>query len=351
VRQWDLAHVESTNRWEIIDLPASDRPEHLVSPLQDRPGTVVLWEQMDRVLGYKVPWGDKARTGFLRMAEQLDEHLAMVFHRFLGGEARRRKKLKITINGTVVEPWDPFAREEKATISLASKQFEVQTDDGPGLAGYTAFILPHQHAFSTPKAFDRYSGPSKWNYQQGFYIYRSDRMIQSGGWCHMRTSDEHTKLARVSLEFLPDLDSAFQLNVSKARVLLPADLRGQLKPFIEEVARQARKVYGSGPKVPGRPAGGDATGGQPTSQPDPDLDPPGSPAVSAGAEQSPGGAGQHVPTGAGRSVGNIPAQPLSREIGRALDAAAVRAGETAAMSKIRRALKQNNPEIANDIGW
>ena len=348
VRQWDLAHVESTNKWEIIDLPADERSEHLISPLQHQPGTVVLWEKLDRVvLGYKIPWGDKARAGFLRTAEQLDEHLAMVFHRFLSGEARRRKKLKITINGTVVEPWDPFAREEKATIRLVAKQLDVQTDNGPGLTGYTAFILPHQHAFSTPKAFDRYSGPAKWNYQQGFYIYRSDRMIQSGGWCHMRTSDEHTKLARVALEFLPDLDSAFQLNVSKARVLLPADLRTQLKPFIEEVTRQARKVYGSGPKAPGRPVGG--TAGRPLVQPNPDQ--LGNTTRGVGAAQALGGADRKAPAGAGPSGESIPAQSLPREIGRALDAAAVKAGETAALTKIKRVLKQNSPEIANDIGW
>lgn len=348
VRQWDLAHVESTNRWEIIDLPSDERPEHLTSPLQDRPGTVVLWEKLDRVLGYKVPWGDKARAGFLRMAEQLDEHLAMVFHRFLSGEARRRKRLKITINGTVVDPWDPFAREEKASISLASRQFEVQTDDGPGLAGYTAFILPHQHAFSTPKAFDRYSGPSKWNYQQGFYIYRCDRMIQSGGWCHMRTSDEHTKLARVALEFLPDLDYAFQLNVSKARVLLPSDLRSQLKPHVEEVARQARKVYGSGPRAPGRPPGGSTAGRQPDPQPDPVPDPPGDTDGSADRGGSTGGANDRGPAGTGPS-GRMQHAPGA--IGRALDAAAVRAGESAALTKIRSMLRQDNPEIADDIGW
>ena len=339
VRQWDLAHVESTNKWEIINLPADERPEHLTAPLQEHAGTVVLWEKLDRVLGYKIPWGDKARSGFLRMAEQLDEHLAMVFHRFLSGEARRKKGLKITINGTVVEPWDPFAREEKATIRLTRKQFEVQTDNGLGLVGYTAFILPHQHAFSSPKAFERHSGPSKWNYQQGFYIYRSDRMIQSGGWSHMRTSDEHTKLARVALEFLPDLDSAFELNVSKARVNLPSGLRSQVKPLVEELAKQARKVYGSGPKVPGKPVSV-GVGRQPPAQPGAGTGPV------AGS-----GNGQQPSAGTGTSGGNVAAPVLPVIIGRALDSAAVQAGETAALTKIKRVLKQSHPEIAHDIGW
>ena len=345
VRQWDLAHVEATNRWEIIDLAADERPEHLVSPLQDHAGTVVLWERLDRVLGYKIPWGDKARSGFLRMAEQLDEHLAMVFHRFLNGDATRKKRLKITINGTAVEPWDPFAREEKATIKFTQKQVEVQGDDGPGLVGYAAFILPHQHAFSSQKAFDHYSGPAKWNFQQGFYIYRSDRMIQSGGWCHMRTSDEHTKLARVALEFLPDLDSAFELNVSKANVNLPADLRFQMKPLVEELAKQARKVYGSGPKAPGRPHGGSI--GDPPSV-DPRL---GTNSAGTGAAGDSGVDARRPSTGAGVIGRTIGPPILPTDIGKALDSAAVQVGETVALTKIKRVLRQGNPEIAHDIGW
>jgi hypothetical protein len=158
-RQWDLDHVEKSNKWEIIDVPADERPDVLVEPLRDSAGTVVLWELMDRVLGYKIPWGDRARNGFLRLADELDQHLGMVFHRFLAGEAKRRKKLKIILNDITIEAWDPFARDEKATIKLPPKQLEIHGDSGPGLVAYTPYILPAQDRFSSLKAFNRYAGP------------------------------------------------------------------------------------------------------------------------------------------------------------------------------------------------
>jgi len=96
-------------------------------PLQQHTGTVVLWEALDRALDYKLPWGESARKGILRLAEQLDIHLGMVFHRFLTGKAQRKKKLAITVNGHAVEPWDPFARAEQHTSALPEQEFEVRT--------------------------------------------------------------------------------------------------------------------------------------------------------------------------------------------------------------------------------
>jgi hypothetical protein len=323
-RQWDLAHVEKSNRWEIIDIPADERPDALVEPLQSSTGTVVLWELMDRVLGYKVPWGDRAKNGFLKLADELDRHLGMMFHRFLSGEARRRRKLRITLNGTLVEAWDPFARDEKATLRLSSNQIEVHGDDGPGLVAYTPYILPSQERFSSLKAFTRSAGPGKWNYQQGFYIYRADRMIQSGGWSYMRTSDEHTKLARVALDFWPDLDSAFDLNVAKARVNLPADLKAQLQPHIEQLIKQARKAYSPLPENPSPPSGGAGSRGSGSGD---------------GRRTSPHGRSVSEPT-----TGNS-------HIGRALDDAASAIGEDSALKRIRKALKNKDPDTATQIGW
>jgi hypothetical protein len=347
VRQWDLEHVTTTNKWEIINIPADERSSILVDPLQERVGTVVLWDRMDRVLEYKVPWGERARSSFLQTVERLDLHLGMVFHRFLSGEARRRKKLTITINGTTVEPWDPFARDEKATIAYADHQFEVQDNDGRGLVGYTAFVLPHQDYFSSMKAFNRYAGPAKWNFQQGFYIYRADRMIQSGGWCRLRTSDEHTKLARIALDFRTDMDSAFELNISKARVSLPVGLRNQLRSHVEELVKQARKVYGSGVKTSSQPPRDGAsgnTGGTSSVAPSSRSYPP---SVMEGR--------MFVAEKAGALAvaesREIPAGPQRKRIGRALESAAARIGETSVLNRIRKALREDDPEMANDIGW
>src|SRR6266508_1186447 len=233
---------EGADSWlRVADASRCD--EQLVEPLRYQLGTVVLWQQLDRVLGYKLPTGERARNGFLALSERLHDHLGMVFHRFLAGEIPRRRKLTITVNGTKVEPWDPFARDEPATEVLPVREFEVRTSTGIGLVRLRPFVLPRQDRFSSESAFVRAGGPARWNSQQGLYIYRANRMIQSGGWCRMRTKDEHSKLARAALDFHPDLDSAFEVNVAKATVSLPTDLRERLREPIDDLARWAQRVY------------------------------------------------------------------------------------------------------------
>ena len=337
VRQWNLEHVKRTDRWEIMNIPPDGRSATMVDPLDDTVGTVVLWEQLDRVFRYRIPWGERARAGFFRLADDLNNHLGMVFHRFLAGEARRRKKLRITINGTPVEPWDPYARDERATVKLEGLQFEISGDHGTGLVSYTPYILPSQDRFSSRRAFDHYAGPSKWNFQQGFYVYRADRMIQGGGWCHMRTSDEHTKLARVALDFRPDLDPAFEVNFAKTKVILPADLRTQLKPHVEQLTKLARKAYTPESTKSSAPSGTGGAGTQSETQ----------------AKLSPYIPGQ-LPSRPQENTGIADPPPrfdLNGRLGRILEDAAVKAGEVAALDKIKDVLRVENPDAAREIGW
>lgn len=317
VRRWDLDFVQKSNKWEIEILGSDERPDILEEPLQEHTGTVVLWESLERVLKYKVAWGERSQNALYKLAEQLDQHLGMVFHRFLSGEARRRKKLEIVINGTAVQPWDPYARDEKATEKFPPQEFELHTDEGKGLVRYQPFILPTKDKFSTVRAFEKMSGPERWNRQQGFYIYRADRMIQSGGWCRMRTADEHTKLARAAIDFYPDLDSAFEVNVAKFRVTLPPELKDQLEEPAERLAKRAKAVY-SGEK---HGAGGGGT-------------------IGNGASAKRTAHNNGSATSAKRS-----------SFKRALEQAAADADESEALRKIIRAFCKRFPELAGEFGF
>jgi hypothetical protein len=68
-------------------------------------------------------------------------------------------------------------------------------------------------------------------------------MIQSGGWSNLRAPDEHTKLARVAVSFLPKLDEAFKINVAKMRVQMPPQIRDAVRDAIGPVVKLAREVY------------------------------------------------------------------------------------------------------------
>jgi hypothetical protein len=239
---WDLDHIERTNRWEVISNERNGLDPAIRNPLKETTGTVVVWQRLDRILGYKHPYGELARKRLSTMCRELELHLGMVFHRFLSGEVRGRK-LKILLNGNTIAAWDPFARDERRTKALTPIVIPVSHEGVNGEVKLEPFVLPHQQDFSSPDAFRRASGPASWNQQQGFYIYRSGRLIQSGGWCRLRTADEHSKLARVALSFLPALDEAFRVNVAKMRVQLPSQIREQIEQAIKPVLRMAQEAY------------------------------------------------------------------------------------------------------------
>lgn len=324
-RVLDLDHIEKTNRWEVHRIDASDLADNLTDPLREGTGTVVLWESLDRILSYKVPWGERAKAGLLTLAERLDQHLGMVFHRFLDGSANRRKRLAITINGTTVEPWNPFAIDEKYTEKLTEQEFEITSPSGKGVVRFRPYVLPPRERFSDEAAFNRAGGPERWNKQQGFYVYRADRLIQSGGWSWMRTADEHTKLARAALEFFPDLDSAFEINVAKMRVSLPADLRELLKEPVERLAKRAREIYDR--KTAGAKSGGHT-----------------SPSGFAGSGDGRVAGGSH-------SSARLVPSSKQRNARNALERAARKTGEEKALASIVSELVKDDPEVARELGW
>jgi hypothetical protein len=243
---WDLQHIEKTNRWEILRLERQGLGPAIREPLKESTGTVVLWQRLDRILGYKHPYGEQARKRISAMCRDLERHLAMVFHRFLAGEIRR-KKLKILINGNEVHPWDPFARTERKCKTLTPVVLKLEHEGVSGEVKLEPYVLPHQNEFSSPEAFRHASGPSSWNQQQGFYVYRAGRLIQSGGWCRLRTSDEHTKLARIALSFIPAMDEAFKINVAKMRVQLPPQIGELIEQAVGPVIKMAQETYRKSP--------------------------------------------------------------------------------------------------------
>ena len=240
IRQWDLDHVARTDAWELTSLTASSAPRSVVEPIRKQPGTVVLWERLDRLVSFSNPDGKRAAAAISKDARRIGAHLGVIFHRFLNGEVKG-PKLKLTVNGDQVRSWDPFSRGEDATIVL--KRQHVRGDEGTLLAVVRPYILPPQSAFSSREAHEAAAGPRRWNRQQGFYIYRQDRMVQSGGWSRLRTMDEHSKLARIGIDIPAGTEEAWRLNVAKVSASVPETLRPALRTIVGGVVGRAQEIY------------------------------------------------------------------------------------------------------------
>lgn len=239
-RQLSLDVILEWDQWLIVDPGRTPAVCAAVELLDEQMSTVVIWEDLDRLLPGRRDTGF-ARRRLQTLRRRLSEHLSMVFHRFLEGETDR--PVVITVDGEKLHPWDPFAADEPATRELPAQAFEITYGALVGTVGLRRWVLPARQRFSSTERFDRLAGPLKWNRQQGLYVYRSDRLVQWGGWAGLRAIDEHTKLARASLEFSTDLDTAFAINVAKMKVSLPAELRQMLERPVAELCQRAETAY------------------------------------------------------------------------------------------------------------
>ncbi len=343
IRQLNLDLIEETNRWEIVSIPKEDYSEALWRSLLDHTGTVVQWENLDRMLQYDPPDGMRARSGFMRLIRELEEHLSMVFHRFLSGEIEGRRKLEITINDVPLEAWDPFAREERNTLKLKESTIPIVGSGGLFSVHVSPYVLPSREKFSSTEAFKRSSGPSKWNAQQGFYIYRHNRMIQAGNWCRMRTADEHTKLARIALDLDSRSDSSLGLNIMKSSIIFPENMKKSLSEIVDETVKLARKAYTPDGK---------------TEKPYPNLN--GGTMATRSVSVSPlfgvHGDMPHVEVQANkeRTEQQHQSDHSTGEVqtpGMILERAAEIVGESKALTKIKNVIVMQNPDIAKMLGW
>lgn len=304
-RSLDLDFINRTDKWEVLD--TSDEPEtaEAQGQLEKGHGTVTTWRKLDRLLPVKAPEGGWARRRIEGLAGKLSTHLSLVFHRFLEGQ--RCGKITIEVNGEELEPWDPFVPHEPGTKQLGVDHFEVEHDGLTGTVELERFLLPTKEEFTSRESFENASGPEKWNRQQGIYIYRANRLVQWGGWAGIRTIDEHSKMARCSLDFSTDLDEAFNINVAKMRVSLPSQLRKMLSRPINELCIEADAAYRRSARK----------------------------SVAHSEETMP------------RDFVN---SESGATIGVALKSAAVRTGNYDALKKISKLLREEMPEVADHLG-
>ncbi len=235
---WDLDHIRRKGAaWELLEgVPAG--LEGLASARDDGSyGTLVIWDRIDFGRVREAP----AHAAFLAQIERAEQHLAMVFHRYLDGDARR---LRFTLNGRRIKAWDPFLQDHPSTIPRP----EQPLDSGGVRIGVRGFILPHPDRFSNAEDLDRAGGPEGWTAQQGFYVYRQKRLLSAGGWLGLGgsrawTREEFGRLARIRVDLPNSIDEDWRIDIRKAQARPPAALQSELTRIAADVRRIAREVF------------------------------------------------------------------------------------------------------------
>lgn len=234
--RWDLDYLanESQGDWHLLEGadPNSGPIEQYISSSH---GTLVLWEVMDRIVteGF-------SKEDFLDLIEKIDQTLGMIFHRFLSGD---KPRMKISINGRAVKPWDPFMTHNSFTMASPDVDFKTSS----GVIKVKGYVLPHKDQL-TDQEYERWGGPEGWNSQQGFYIYRNDRLLVSGGWLGLGTRrawtrEEAHRLARISIDISNKSDMDWKIDIRKSIARPPHTIRPRLIKISEDIRSKARRVF------------------------------------------------------------------------------------------------------------
>lgn len=234
-RCWDLDVIANSNDWRLLRTADTAAETHL-RPLATQPnGTIVLWQNLDRLTHGQDPQSDRHQQRFLERIDGVRRHLGLVFHRLMTGP----EAVEIFVNDRPIEPWDPFLEHHPATHRLPTDPLRL----GGVRVPVRAYVLPHVSKLSKAE-HEAGGGPRGWLAHQGFYVYRRDRLLVAGDWLGFGwTKDEHLKLARIAIDLPNSLDHEWQINVTKSRATPPAALRDDLKRIAERTRAEAKNVY------------------------------------------------------------------------------------------------------------
>lgn len=249
LRAWDINHVMDTNEWRLLKKAPLSTEAKLTGLDKLESGTMVLWEDLDKLMGAGDHKDEYAHNRFNQIIEEVSAYLEMVFHNFLAG---LNPKLRIELNNNRLKPWDPFCAEHPCTVEFPSDPLV----HAHGTTSITGFVLPHKDKLK-PEEYDRQAGPGGWNARQGFYIYRNNRLLVPGGWLGLGRNrawmqEEQYKLARIRIDIPNTLDFDWLIDVKKSTAHPPAWIRGRLTDLAEMVRNKARQVFVHRGKYPPR---------------------------------------------------------------------------------------------------
>lgn len=234
---WDLDILAASedNGWHLMEGPPEGSADTLVPLEQQDHGTLVLWDKMDRIItpGF-------SEQDFLDLVDRVEKHLAMVFHRFLGG---LRPSLQLSINGRPVAPWDPYLVDHPATWSSPVEHIAAPG----GIVDVQCHVLPHKDRLDA-REHALTAGPDGWTAQQGFYVYRNRRLLVAGSWLGLGrgrpwTKEEAYRLARIRLDIPNTADFDWKIDIRKSTARPPVSLRERLTRLAEDTRERARRVF------------------------------------------------------------------------------------------------------------
>lgn len=226
-RAWDIDTVVAQDRW-VVEIPEGGLIQELASRL-GRQGTVVLWQKLDRLHEVDVDAANRA-------IDEVRAHLALVFHRYL--QRRGSERIVLTVNGIGIDPVDPFCEGHLATLAHEEQVLTFET----GRVRVRGFTIPH-HSKMSADEYARAGLEGGHARNQGFYIYRRERLIMHGGWLGLERPSAARQLSRVRVDVPTEMDSDWRVDIKKSTTQLPWHVRRELSKVIEKLGIGSKRTY------------------------------------------------------------------------------------------------------------
>lgn len=210
---WDLEHVNNVDKWELLE-ELNELESAIISEKIDAfdSGTAVMWTDLDRVMTDKTYQKNEEHFHSL-MQDDIKPHLEMVFHRFLESGS-----LRIFVGRGECEAWDPFMSKHAQTERVIGEKYSDNK------ISVTPYILPHSSKL-TQRELEIAEGAKGWIANQGFFVYRRDRIIIAGGYFNLKNLKRESsyRLCRIKVDLTNEFDLEWKVDVKKNNVVPPAN--------------------------------------------------------------------------------------------------------------------------------
>jgi hypothetical protein len=227
-RCWDIDFINTENEWQLLDYVSDN--SFLEKVEKQKSGTLVLWEKLDRIVGNAEAKNESVKSAFYQEMVKVKHHLSLVFHKFI-----ESKRIKIFFQNAEIEAYNPFL------LNLSPKP-EMGQPESFGNVEITYFILPHMSEIGKTD-YEKSGGSLGWFQEQGFYIYRGDRLLLAGDWLGLEKKRDYSKLARIAVNFTNANDFNWHLDIKKSTATPPIEIRKELTRIAKIAIMKSAKIY------------------------------------------------------------------------------------------------------------
>ncbi|MDO4228656.1 MAG: ATP-binding protein [Capnocytophaga sp.] len=227
-RCWDIDFINKENQWQLLDDISNTSFINCIN--EQESGTLILWEKLDRIIGNAENTNESIKNAFYQEMLFVKHHLSLVFHRFI-----ESKQIKIFFQNEPIEPYNPFL------LNLNPKPEMGQPESFSGVE-ITYFILPHMSEIGK-EDYEKSGGSLGWFQEQGFYIYRGNRLLVAGDWLSIEKKRDYSKLARIAVNFTNTNDFNWHLDIKKSTATPPIEIRRELMRIAKIAIQKSAKRY------------------------------------------------------------------------------------------------------------